>query len=212
FNNGQLQGYVYDYFLKDHLGNVRTVLTTQTSFDMYTATMETESAATEAALFSNVEETRTAKPVGYPQDETTSKNEFVAKLNAKSGGKKIGPSLVLRVMAGDTIQVGARAFYKSTGPTDNKSVTPEDMVASLLQAFGGERTGNASHAARQAEQLSPFRNFNSNDYQRLKEKDPNNQGLPEIGRAHVNFVLFDDQFNLVEANSGVRQVKATPDE
>src|SRR5690606_19318898 len=82
FNNGQLQEYVYDYFLKDHLGNVRTVLTTQTNFDMYTATMETESAATEAALFSNVEETRTAKPVGYPQDETTSKNEFVAQLNA----------------------------------------------------------------------------------------------------------------------------------
>src|SRR5690606_38221172 len=159
-----------------------------------------------------VEETRTAKPVGYPQDETTSKNEFVAKLNARSGGKKIGPSLVLRVMAGDTIQIGARAFYKSTGPKDNKSVTPEDMVASLLQAFGGENSGNASHTARQAEQLSPFRNFNSNDYQRLKEKDPNNQGPPDKPRAYLNFVLFDDQFNLVEANSGVRQVKATPDE
>ncbi|WP_343898889.1 RHS repeat-associated core domain-containing protein, partial [Chitinophaga japonensis] len=212
FNNGQLQQYVYDYFLKDHLGNVRTVLTTQTSFDMYTATMETESAATEAALFSNVEETRTARPVGYPQDETTPKNEFVARLNAKSGGKKIGPSLVLRVMAGDTIQVGARAFYKSTGPKDNKSVTPEDMVASLLQAFGGENTGNASHAARQAEQLSPFRNLSGNDYQRLKEKDPDNKGPQDKPRAYLNFVLFDDQFNLVEENSGVRQVKATPDE
>ncbi|WP_298731628.1 DUF6443 domain-containing protein [uncultured Chitinophaga sp.] len=212
FNNGQLQEYVYDYFLKDHLGNVRTVLTTQTEFDMYAATMETERAATEAALFSNVEESRAAKPVGYPEDETNNKNKFVAKLNARDGGKKIGPSLVLRVMAGDTIQIGAKVFYKSTGPKDTKSVAPEDMIASLLQAFGGEKAGNASHAARQEEQLSPFRNFNWNDYQRLKEKDPNNQGAQNNPRAYLNFVLFDDQFNLVEENSGVRQVKAMPDE
>src|SRR5690606_876644 len=45
FNNGQLEDYVFDYFLKDHLGHVRTVLTTHTSFEMYYATMDTECAA-----------------------------------------------------------------------------------------------------------------------------------------------------------------------
>jgi hypothetical protein len=144
FKTGSPVSYVYDYFLKDHLGNVRAVLTEQTDFSMYTATMETESAATETALFSNLDETRTAKPVGYPQDETASANKNVAKLNAKDGGKKIGPSIVLRVMAGDTIQIGARAFYKSTGPKNNKAATPEDMVASLLQAFGGHGSSEAS--------------------------------------------------------------------
>ncbi|HEU4554192.1 MAG TPA: DUF6443 domain-containing protein [Chitinophaga sp.] len=211
FKTGSPVSYVYDYFLKDHLGNVRTVLTEQTDFSMYTATMETESAATETALFSNLDETRTAKPVGYPQDEAASENKNVAKLNAKDGGKKIGPSIVLRVMAGDTIQIGARAFYKSTGPKNNKAATPEDMVASLLQAFGGQGSPDASHAARQAENLGPFRNFNSNDYQRLKEKnlDENREDKP---KAYLNFALFDDQFNLVEDNSGVRQVKGEPDQ
>jgi hypothetical protein len=145
------------------------VLTEQTKFSMYSATMETAQAATETALFSNVDEIRTVKPIGYPQDATTSKNNFVAKLNAKDGGKKIGPSLVLRVMAGDTVQIGARAFYKSTGPKNNKAATPEDMVASLLQAFGGTGSPDWPHAARQAGNLSSYRNFNSNDYQRVMQ-------------------------------------------
>lgn len=211
YKTGQPMSYVYDYFVKDHLGSVRLVLTEQSDFSMYAATMETESAATEAALFSNVEETRTAKPVGYPQDNNSTKNSFVAKLNARSGGNKIGPSLVLKVMAGDTVQIGAKAFYKSTGPKDNRSVSPEDMIAGLVQAFGGETAGNGSHGA-QARRISPFTgNFKGNDYQRLKERSPD-QHQQNRPRAYLNYVLFDEQFNLVEDNSGVRQVKAAPDE
>jgi RHS repeat-associated protein len=210
FAAGQPVKYYYDYFVKDHLGNTRMVLTEQTDFTMYAATMETANAAKEAALFSNVEETRAAKPTGYPQDQTTNSNEFVAKLNAKEGGKKIGPSLVLRVMAGDTVQIGARAFYKSTGPKDKSNVTPEDMVASLLEAFGGGDGAEGIHT-RQADRITPFGNFNANDYQRLKEKGPNQQQVDKP-KAYLNFVLFDDQFNLVEENSGVRQVKAEPDQ
>ena len=208
--SGQPVRYYYDYFLKDHLGNVRTVLTEQTDLSVYTATMEAANAPTEAALFSNVEETRAEKPVGYPKDQMAGSNQYVAKLNAKNG-KKIGPSLVLKVMAGDTIQIGARAFYKSNGPKDKKSVSPEDMVAGLLQAFGGAAGGDASHGNPQADRVSPFGNFNGSDYQRLKERDAD-QNQQDKPKAYLNFVLFDDQFNLVEENSGVRQVKGEPDE
>jgi RHS repeat-associated protein len=209
--SGQPVAYYYDYFLKDHLGNVRTVLTEQTDLSMYTATMEASNAATETALFSNVEETRAVKPAGYPQDQATRSNEYVAKLNARDGGKKIGPALVLKVMAGDTIQIGARAFYKSTGPKDNRSVTPEDMVAGLLQAFGAAAATGASHGGSSTGPVSPLGNFNGNDYRRLKEKDPG-QNRQDKPRAYLNFVLFDDRFNLVEENSGVRQVKGEPDQ
>jgi len=207
---GQPVRYYYDYFLKDHLGNVRTVLTEQTDLSLYTATMETANAATEVALFSNVEETRAEKPVGYPEDQMVDSNQYVAKLNAKNG-KKIGPSLVLKVMAGDTIQIGARAFYKSNGPKENKSISPEDMVAGLLQAFGGTAGGGATHGNGQADRILPFGNFNGSDYQRLKERDAD-QNQQDKPKAYLNFVLFDDQFNLVEENSGIRQVKGQPDE
>jgi RHS repeat-associated protein len=211
YQTGQPVKYYYDFFLKDHLDNVRVVLTEQTDLSVYTATMEASNAVTENTLFSNVEETRAIKPAGYPQDQSVSDNNYVAKLNARDSGRKIGPSLVLRVMAGDTVQIGVRAFYKSTGPKDNSSVSAEDMIANLLQAFGGEAASAASHAGRQAGYRSPLGNFNGNDYRRLKEKDPE-QNQQDKPKAYLNFVFFDDQFNLVDDNSGVRQVKGEPDQ
>jgi hypothetical protein len=175
--------------------------------------METGSLATEAALFSNIEETRVEKPVGYPEDNTTENNAYVARLNGKSDGHKIGPSLVLRVMAGDTVRINARAFYKSGGPKDNGKPAPvEDMLLGLTQAFGGNGTTDVAHAADVSGSGVPFTaDFYNNQYQHLKEEDLvlNQSDRP---KAYFNFVLFDDGFKLVENNSGVRQVKATPDE
>ncbi|UPK69540.1 DUF6443 domain-containing protein [Chitinophaga filiformis] len=213
YKPGDSVRYVFDYFEKDHVGNVRTVLTEQSDFSMYSVTMETASAAKENALFSNIEETRTEKPVGYPEDKTTEKNMFVARLNAKTGGRKIGPSLMLRVMAGDTIQIKAKAFYKSQGPNkDGKLASVEDMLANLIQTFGSSNTADLSHAGSLTGNATPFTaEFYNSNYQRLTEKDkqPETPGRP---KAYLNFVLFDDGFNLVNDNSGVRQVKAAPDE
>ncbi|MBO9730366.1 MAG: RHS repeat-associated core domain-containing protein, partial [Chitinophaga sp.] len=166
------------------------------------------------ALFSNLDNTRAAKPVGYPAEDNGSNNQSVAKLTAANGGKKIGPSLVLRVMAGDTIQIGAKAFYKSSGPKDKTSgnSTAENMLADLVQTFSGASSSGGAHGISGNSNATPFNaNFYKNDYQRLKEKDPD-QGKPDRPKAYLNFVLFDDQFNLVEENSGVKQVKAEPDQ
>lgn len=213
YKAGQAPEYWYDYFVKDHLGNTRMVLTEQSDLTMYAATMETAEAPKENALFSNIENSRMAKPVGYPDDQTTPQNEFVAKLNAKDGGKKIGPSLVLRVMAGDTIQIGAKAFYKSQGPQEDRKPAPvEDMLASLVQTFNGSADGGQSHAVTSADPTSPFaNNFTSSDYQRLQQKDPDEFKLDKP-KAYLNFVLFNDQFNLVDENSGVKQVQGEPDQ
>jgi len=61
-------------------------------------------------------------------------------------------------------------------------------------------------------QQTPFTsNFYNNDYRRLKEKEPD-QANPDRPKAYLNFVMFDDQFKLVDGNSGVKQVKAEPDQ
>ncbi|HVI48697.1 MAG TPA: DUF6443 domain-containing protein [Chitinophaga sp.] len=211
---GQTPQYVYDYFVKDHLGNVRLVLTEHSDLSVYAATMEAPLAAKENALFSNIDATRAPKPVGYPADNSTSKNESVARLNAKDGGKKIGPSIVLRVMAGDTIQIGAKAFYKSQGPGEKKpsETTAENMVADLLQVFGGNAATAGEHNVAAATAQTPFNtNFYNNDYRKLKEKDPN-QNRSDKPKAYLNFALFDDQFKLVDENSGVKQVKGEADQ
>ncbi|WP_220100743.1 RHS repeat-associated core domain-containing protein [Chitinophaga oryzae] len=213
YQAGQAPTFVYDYFVKDHLGNTRLVLMEQTNFTMYAATMETPNAATENLLFSNIDNARSNKPVGYPADESAGKNESVAKLTATGTGKKTGPSLVLRVMAGDTIQLSSKAFYKPNGPMDKNSpvIPAENMLADLINAFGGATSADATHGAPASMASTPFNaNFYNNDYRQLKEKNPDQQ--PDKPKAYLNYVLFDDQFKMVEQNSGVKQVKAEPDQ
>ncbi|NLR82131.1 DUF6443 domain-containing protein [Chitinophaga eiseniae] len=204
---GQPASWNYDYFVKDHLGNVRLVLTEQRDQNVYAATMETAMAAKEAVLFSNIDNTRSVKPVGYPADPTTSPNDNVARLNATSG-QKIGPSLVLRVIAGDTLQVGSKAFYKSTAANTSATNTA-GMLAALLQAFGSGGVSDGVHGA--TGPGSPLAiMFNNSAYDQLKQKDPN-QNLADKPRAYLNYILFDDQFNMVNENSGIKQVQGTPD-
>lgn len=215
YQAGEPLTYEYDYFIKDHLGNVRMVLTQQTDFSMYMASMEPENSATENALFSNIENTRVAKPAGYPEDEQA-QNGFVAKLNAKDPGKRIGPSLVLKVMAGDTVGIGARAFYKTMGPKESKEkLSVTDIANALVRAFSGNAgVTEGFHGGTGPDRNTiPFNeNFVGSQYQRLKERDNSENVRNDRPRAYLNFVLFDEQFNMVEENSGVWQVKASPDE
>lgn len=87
-----------------------------------------------------------------------------------------------------------------------------DMLSDLLHTFGFNGSGGNAHIAGLPDQSIPFNNsFYNNDYQRLKQKEDNypNSNRP---KAFLNYVLFDEQFNMVEENSGVKQVKEMPDE
>ncbi|MCW3465823.1 DUF6443 domain-containing protein [Chitinophaga nivalis] len=202
--------YVYDYFLKDHLGNIRSVLTEQTDFSIYKATMETDKAALENTLFSNIDNTRVPRPAGYPTD--SSSNKSVARLSPGNNGKKTGPSLVLKVMAGDTLQIAAKAFYKTDQAPAATSTPAATMLADLIQTFSGNATADGDHGAGTTDNFTPFNiSFFNNDYQRLKEKDPE-QRHQENPKAYLNYILFDDQFKLVDQSSGVKQVKKLPDQ
>ncbi|QEH44102.1 hypothetical protein FW415_18210 [Chitinophaga sp. XS-30] len=118
-------------------------------------------------------------------------------------------------MAGDTIAIGAKAFYKSTGPVDRKQplAPAADMAAALVRAFAPGGASAADKTSALSDNASPFsEGFFNNDYQRLKEQDPGKDPNGQRPKAYLNFVLFDDRFNMVDENSGVRQVQAQPDE
>ncbi|GAA4314351.1 RHS repeat-associated core domain-containing protein [Compostibacter hankyongensis] len=206
--------YYYDYFIKDHLGNTRVVLTDQTDFSQYMATMEPQNTAQENALFYNIDQTRTTKPQGYPEDETTTPNTAVARLNAREPDRRIGPSIILKVMAGDTIQAAARAYYHQQGTDpDNPSIPAEEMVSSLIAALPGlagpTDPGHQANALISNQSQGP--RFTANDLQQLKQKDTKNLNAQKP-RAYLNYVFFDNQLNFVEEGSGVKQVQAEPDE
>ena len=80
---------VYDYFIKDHLGNVRMVLTEQKDTAFYPpATMETGQAALEGTYYSNIESTRVKRPPQFPTDYYTKPDNFVARVSAGGGRQK----------------------------------------------------------------------------------------------------------------------------
>jgi RHS repeat-associated protein len=204
YKTGSPVAYTYDYFEKDHLGNVRLVLGTRSDTAQYAATMETSAAALENALFANIDNTRYPEPSGIPADNGTNPNASVAKVNG-NGGQKIGPSLVLRVMAGDTIQATVKGLYIDAG-TANRTYNASDLITSLAQAFASGGISDGMHAGSGIG--SPIVSaFTSSQYQTLTYV---NDDQPTRPKAYLSYVLFDDQFNMVSENSGVKQFAATP--
>ncbi|HVI46815.1 MAG TPA: DUF6443 domain-containing protein [Chitinophaga sp.] len=208
YKTGAAPSFYYDYFVKDYLGNVRSMLTEQTDFSVYAATMEADASGKENALFANIDATRSPKPVGYPGAEN---NRSVAKLNARSGEHKIGPSLVLRVMAGDTIQISTHAFYKSVQPAEkNNSKSADRIVLSLAQTLRTPATAGDIHQGIDNTNTYP-QPITSSDIDHLKSTDKNRDFQNLRPKAYLNFALFDDRFKLVDEHSGVKQVGENPD-
>ena len=195
-------GLAFDYFLKDHLGNVRMVLTEEQQQDMYpAATMETATAATEETYYSNLPTTRIAAPVGYPAN-TPSGNVNVARVSGGTGNAdhKIGPAIVLKVMAGDKFNVMVNSWYKTNGQLPQ---SPNSIVNALLDALntGVSSLGGSKVTQQQLQAANAFgggvNHFLTN------QNNANNANKP---KAYLNWILFDEQFKYVESNSGFEQV------
>ncbi len=190
----------YDYMLKDHLGNVRMVLTEELQTDMYpAATMETAAAANEELYYSNLPSTRTTTlPAGYPAN-TPAGNAKVAKVSAAAGSQKIGPAITLKVMAGDKFNLTVNSWYKKNGVTPG---TPVNPLADLLTAMaGGFATAGGKFTATEITNsglLSPSTT-------QFLNTQTVNSGVP---KAYINWVLFDEQFKLVTSSSNFEQVGA----
>ena len=135
--------YIYDYYLKDHLGSVRDVLTTEQETDIYAATMETANASKENALFSNISSTATTKPAGFSNDNS---NKMVSRLNGSvniSGNYRVGPSIVLKVMTGDTISISTYSWYTGAVQPAATGVTSivNDLIPLINAGVGNENGG-----------------------------------------------------------------------
>lgn len=190
--------YFYDYFLKDHLGNVRMVLTEQKDTAVYIATMEAAYRAKEDSLFYNIPETSypsAAIPGGYPADVTTVPNDSLARVNGS--GRKVGPSLVLRVMSGDKVDLAVKSFYQGSGPAGPTS----DPVADILSALAGGIVGTAGESKGAFSQLS---NPSTSPLAGILNsfRGVNNPSQSAKPKAYLNWILLDEQLKYVSTVSG----------
>ncbi len=125
---------VYDYFIKDHLGNVRLVLTNQKDTAFYpAATMEVGLAGTEEALYDNLATTRAHPPRDYPRDTSYSNpNSFVAQVTKNAS--KLGPGKLLKVMAGDKFNVRVSSWWQGTIVSGSVVSSLDELI--ILMAGG----------------------------------------------------------------------------
>lgn len=198
YNNGTT-GYAfeYDFFEKDHLGNTRVVLTQQKDTAKYIATMEAAYRSTETQLFGNITNTsysRAAVPGLYPTDNTTVPNDSVARLNGS--GQKLGPNLILKVMAGDSISIGVKSYYNSqTWTVNNPSFN--DALSSLANGIVNMTAGAKGSLTDLTASGSPV-------YSALTTFMGSNNPTPPTNKpkAYLNWVFLDEQLKYVSGQSG----------
>ncbi|HRQ50302.1 MAG TPA: RHS repeat-associated core domain-containing protein, partial [Agriterribacter sp.] len=213
-------GLTYDYFIKDHLGNVRMVLTEEQKQDVYpAATLEgdinTDSSPNAAYIEKNyytidatkiVPQTDATGITNYPNNNgnppannnpnsnTTANSAKLYKLN--SATNKTGLGITLKVMAGDRIDIFGKSYYfqNNTGGTGANSAIPVlDILTGLL---GGPTGGIAAgaHGGVTASQLNGIGNVTSGITTLLGNQTTDAATAPTVPKAYINYIFFDDQF------------------
>ena len=191
--------WVYDYFLRDHLSNTRVVLTTeQSGTQTYRATMEESTAGQEREHFENVDASRTDRPYNYP--DLNPANARVAKVP----GRGEGPKLTLKVTAGDTVSISAQAFYniERTLPAQGADVVP--VVGSAIAALAGGAMVPAGEAAALALDLGATAGTSVALSSVPNRQDQDGNPAP---RAGIRYVLYDNDFEVVETSTGILPVE-----
>jgi RHS repeat-associated protein len=207
YTNGQsAYKFEYDFFERDQQGNTRMVLTQEHDTTNYLASMEAAYRSTESLLFGNILTTCYAWS-NVPNSGTipsgtklaiTNPNDSTAKVDYNgSAGQENGPSLLLKVMSGDTVSIGVQSFYNSnTITTTNSSLT--GVLSSLALALANTPNGGAEGSILGFESTTGPVYAGLSSF--LSTKDP----APPSGypKAYLNWVFLDDQFNYVSGSSG----------
>lgn len=191
--------FVYDYFLKDHLGNIRMVLTEEQQLDLYPAvTFEDAGVSNEEVYYESVDEERVARPGDFYSSGTNGDKVQLLRKSTQS----IGTGKLFKVMATDKLHIKVD-YYTPNDATDNANADGLDAVLTVLLNLLNSASapapvhGNGSTIANALENNIPFTDF--------LEPQVGSSGTT-MPKAYLNILFFDEQFNFVEENSEIVQV------
>lgn len=190
----------YDYFIKDHLGNVRTVVTSNYSTlpVEYFADHEIASAHLEHSIFANIDSVRDLKPGSVnPYDVEA------AHLNGSDSNKRIGTAILLQVMSGDKFDVSADGYWEEDTAGMSHAADGYTMMNSILGTLVGGDGGFANSEAG-ANTVSDL--FTSANYEDVYEHIIDSLTDYTRPRAYINYIVFDNQMHIVPEQSGVIQI------
>ena len=209
-----LTGLTYDYMIKDHLGNVRMMLTEELKMDKYpVASLEDTKIATEDDYYT-IDNTKielatnvTDLPT-YTNDNGIGNNPSdvafeaanslkVYKLN--SGTNKTGLGITLKVMSGDRIDIHGKSYYfqNNTGGSAANSAVP---VLEILNGLLGGPSGavaSGAHGGVTGTQLNGYPGTTGGINTFLSNQTTDNNLAPTVPKAYINYLFFDEQFKCV---------------
>ncbi|MFY0602125.1 MAG: fibronectin type III domain-containing protein [Cyclobacteriaceae bacterium] len=178
FVSGQpelVEDYVYQYHLKDHLGNTRATFTTKEYTSGYLATFEDINHTQESEDFHNIDP-RVPYPVGGK----------AIRLNSSS---PIGAGLALEVSRGDVIDMSVKAYYEDVTGHGVGALGEAAVLAALTGAFGGVSGGT------EGQQLI-HDVFNGQPAGALLAGGTGDDSRPS---AYLNYLLLDQDHMMVDA-------------
>jgi RHS repeat-associated protein len=153
--------------------------------------MEAAYRSTEVQLFNNI--TNSSFPrtgvSGYPNDVTiTNPNDSVARVNGS--GQKTGPSLLLKIMSGDKVDIGVQYYYLNMGTPSSPNPSINDVLNSLANgivtmAGGAKGTIGDLNNTSTSPVYAALNSF-------LTSMDSTPSSKP---KAYLNWILLDEQLH-----------------
>lgn len=208
---------VYDYFITDHLANVRMILTEQTHIGSNKLTMETARASSEEPIFGQAgsanEVVQTRFAVNNIPGQTSGggwQNSNIGSQVSRLGNlaaKKTGPNVLLKVMAGDQLSAMTEYYYQNPVSNSTGSNLVNSVLADLVQSITGSAATNAltknatTNISTGLGSQLPFRDAVAPDANNTTGTNP---------KAYLTVLFFDERFNFVAEGSSSQRVQENP--
>ncbi|WP_162903423.1 DUF6443 domain-containing protein [Taibaiella koreensis] len=187
-----------EFFVKDHLGNIRSVVDVYMYPILeYLGTYEVASAGLESLYFDHHVEISEANP-----SSTDVENRQAGRVNGSQADHRVGTALLMRVMAGDKVEMMVNSFYEGYNPGADAPVNASVMLGSILSTLTagvGGLGGSESHNPQLVNQV-----FNGNNYAQFTNI-VNSTTNPSRPKAYLNYVLFSENMQIVSSFSGAFQ-------
>lgn len=181
---------IYDYFIKDHLGNIRTILTEQKENICYiAATSETSRYSDEKKIYDIVDTRRIDKTL-----TGATQSSFENKLYRTHGGntnERNGLGAVLKVMSGDNVKIYAESYYNLPGGNAGAPVS-----FTLTELFNSLVGSAAVTGTKGIIDPSTINTISGSSILSFLNTNNNSTGT-NTADAFVCWILFDEQFKFV---------------
>lgn len=195
--DGNTTQYVWDYFIKDHLGNVRVILTDEHKRVLNTASMEERFSTTEESQFYNISTTRTPRPWKMPTDSIINPNSKTSLVNES---QPLGFAKVLPLMKGDTVSLRTQYYFDSEFKADVNNGF-DDILGELLDVLSSGAISNPQTAEYESILDNVKSDVNLTDFLTALTADSGEE--TNIPKAYLTWLFFNKKLEFVPSMSGV---------